>query len=94
MRFIIIVLIAYILYHFLKDLLGPRRKQEYQQQPLQKRQTTGGEDLVEDPNCHTYIPLSDAYKASAYGKIYYFCSRKCIDEFKLNEEKGKRAEAP
>ena len=94
MRFIIIVLVAYILYLFLKRLFASRKRQEHRQQPLPQRRTTGGEDLVEDPLCHTYVPLSDAYKASANGKIYYFCSQKCVDEFRANEEKGKPAEAP
>jgi YHS domain-containing protein len=41
-----------------------------------------GEDLVEDPVCHTYVPISHALKREFAGKTYYFCSQKCLDAHK------------
>ena len=40
-----------------------------------------GEELVEDPLCHTYVPLSQAYRSEMGGKTLYFCSRKCLEEY-------------
>lgn len=39
------------------------------------------EDLVEDPNCHAYLPLSQAHQASVDGKVHYFCSKACCESF-------------
>ena len=94
MRLIIIILIAYILFRFLKGMFALRKRPQYRPHPLQPRPTTGGEELVEDTHCHTYVPLSNAYRVSVNGKILYFCSRKCLDEFTVNEEKATRTEVP
>jgi len=39
------------------------------------------EELVEDLNCHTYIPQSQAVRKEISGRIYYFCSDKCSEEY-------------
>ncbi len=44
-----------------------------------------GEDLVEDPHCHTYVPLSEAFRVDVDGKTLYFCSKECYKKFR---EKG------
>ncbi len=49
--------------------------------PSGKNLSPAGEDLVEDPICHTYVPVSDACRLSRAGKTLYFCSRKCLDTF-------------
>ena len=48
--------------------------------------TIKGEDLVEDPYCHTYVPLSSAYKVSLDGKTAYFCSQKCFEMYRKTQE--------
>lgn len=40
------------------------------------------EDLVEDPNCKTYIPLTSAIKDVIDGQTCYFCGRQCRDEYR------------
>lgn len=48
------------------------------------------EDLVEDPYCHTYIPISRAEKLMTTEGIRYFCSRHCLEAYRqkmTNEEK-------
>ena len=42
--------------------------------------TSIGEDMVQDPECGTYVPKSDAIKASAAGKTHYYCSTDCRDK--------------
>jgi YHS domain-containing protein len=44
--------------------------------------TAAGEDLVEDPICHTYVPIGDACRAQIDGKMVYFCSPKCLEQYK------------
>jgi len=39
------------------------------------------EDLVEDPYCHRYIPMSQAHKATKDGRTLYFCSEECRDKY-------------
>ncbi len=50
-----------------------------------------GEDLVEDPYCHMYVPLSQAYKASIDGQYVYFCSQKCFEQY-TEEQSTKKAQ--
>lgn len=46
------------------------------------QQTAGRpEDLVEDPNCHTYIPMGEACTLNRDDKTYYFCSRRCMEDY-------------
>lgn len=41
-----------------------------------------GEDLVEDPFCHTYVPIGNACRTEIDGKAVYFCSPKCLERYK------------
>jgi YHS domain-containing protein len=49
-----------------------------------------GEDLVEDPVCHTYIPVSQAYKQEIAGKSCYFCSKECYEDYILQKSKERQ----
>ena len=40
------------------------------------------EDLVEDPQCRRFVPLSEALKADLDGKTLYFCSRECLEKYR------------
>lgn len=43
---------------------------------------------VKDPVCKMKIKKPDAVSTSEYeGKLYYFCSQKCKDEFEKNSVK-------
>jgi YHS domain-containing protein len=85
-RFIITFVIIYFAYQFVKKLfINNRGEQGHlsgQKAPVSRR-----EDLVEDPYCHTYIPLSDACQKSVRGKTLYFCSKKCLEEFMASQNK-------
>ncbi|MCB2185726.1 MAG: hypothetical protein KQJ78_04870 [Deltaproteobacteria bacterium] len=39
------------------------------------------EDLVQDPNCGTYIPRSEAIRTRVHGQEMFFCSERCRDEY-------------
>ncbi|MEN6420929.1 MAG: YHS domain-containing protein [Smithella sp.] len=40
---------------------------------------------MEDPVCHTYVPVSQAYKKEISGKHYYFCSKQCSEKYTVDK---------
>ena len=75
LRLVIGIIVVYLLYKLItgwKALQGPSRK----------KFPSAGEDLVEDPLCHAYVPISSACRLTVEGKELYFCSRKCLDEYR------------
>ena len=73
-KLIISIIIIYLLYKVVsgwKAVTGPSKK----------NLPAAGEDLVEDPLCHTYVPVSHACRVSIEGKTLYFCSQKCLDKY-------------
>jgi YHS domain-containing protein len=40
------------------------------------------EDLVEDPCCHRYIPVSESVKCDINGETRHFCSDECLKKYK------------
>lgn len=43
--------------------------------------TSRGEEMVQDPECGTYVPRNDAIKIQAKGTTHYFCSTDCRDKY-------------
>ena len=39
------------------------------------------EDLVQDPNCGTYLPRGEAIRQYVAGEDHFFCSEDCRDEY-------------
>ena len=39
-------------------------------------------EMVQDPNCETYVSEADAIRATIAGQDHYFCSEKCADEYR------------
>jgi YHS domain-containing protein len=82
LRLVIGAIIIYLLFKLFR-ILGPK--------PLEKgtadaRGSIAGEELVEDPVCHTYVPIGDACQTRIDGKRVYFCSQKCLEQY-INETK-------
>ena len=75
LRLIIGIIVLYLLYKVIKGWKAV-------QGPSRKNIPVTGEDLVEDPLCHAYVPISDACRISIDGKNLYFCSQKCLDEYR------------
>ncbi len=50
--------------------------------PAEIRTSEDGEELVEDPQCHAYVPMSQAVVTEINGKKIYFCSRKCLERYR------------
>ncbi|WP_432822390.1 YHS domain-containing protein [Trichloromonas sp.] len=49
--------------------------------PLPPHKSRQGEDMVQDPQCGTYVPRGDAVEKTVGGQKHYFCSARCRDEF-------------
>lgn len=77
-RFLLIILLFFLLYHlvklFLKDI-SSFKKNPNPNEP---------EELVKDPNCEIYIPKSTALKKKVNGRIQYFCSERCFKNYLEN----------
>ncbi|HPJ97102.1 MAG TPA: hypothetical protein PK022_07310 [Syntrophales bacterium] len=80
-KLIIIAGLLYLAYRVFRFLRMPAQKGEPK---VLRRKEVKGIDLVEDPVCHTYIPLSSVYKKVVRedGETVYFCSHKCFEEYK------------
>jgi len=43
-------------------------------------------DMAQDPNCGTYVPKKQSITKSVQVKEYFFCSKKCADEYSSKKE--------
>jgi YHS domain-containing protein len=82
-RFIIFSVLIYFLYRIIKYF--SRAKSVGMNTGQVKVTPSTREDLVEDPACHTYIPVSQSYKKEIAGKNYYFCSKECYESYVLEK---------
>ena len=83
-RFIVIFFLIYLLYRLFKGLFlsaGPKITSPSKSEGIVKE-----EDLVEDPYCHRYLPVSQSYKATIDGRDVFFCSEKCHEQY-ISEKK-------
>ena len=90
-KFVIAAILLYLLYRIARHMFLPANKKV---KPLSGNgdEGTRGEDLVEDPFCHTYTPISEAHKLEMNGRTVYFCSKKCLENFQ-RQAKEKREDA-
>ncbi|ALC18166.1 hypothetical protein DSOUD_3449 [Desulfuromonas soudanensis] len=59
---------------FLRILFLPRS-------PRTTAESPKGEEMVQDPQCGTYLPRTDALSRTVGGEEKYFCSKKCRDDY-------------
>ena len=80
-RLLLLILSGFVIYSVVSSLLNSTKSKR--PKSLSKK----GETMVEDPQCGTYLPVSDAIKATIHGHQYYFCSKKCLNKYKKSQEK-------
>ena len=78
-RFFVFIIVIYLLYKIFSTVR--QVKTEKNQNHLFNSSPAVGEDLVEDPVCHTYVPIIQALKKEISGKSYYFCSQQCSEKY-------------
>jgi YHS domain-containing protein len=76
-KLLLLALLFFLGYSFFQALLPRRRDQK---PPANRSQN--GEQMVQDPQCGTYLPISEELSANIQGRQYYFCSRKCRKQYK------------
>jgi uncharacterized protein len=80
MRYLIIFALLYLCYYVVKKAILPALR-SYK---IFKRYHTSSTDkeMVQDPQCQTYVPKETALRATIDGEAYYFCSQECVQAFK------------
>jgi YHS domain-containing protein len=73
-RLIIFILLGFFLYRLVRRALGTVSR---------PRRAPDGviDEMVQDPQCKTYVPRRDARRKVIDGKEHYFCSKECEDKF-------------
>ena len=77
-QFILLAAIIYILYKWIRGAPPARRQSKVDHPPPATGQV---EEMVQDPVCGTWIPVSQALTANRGGETFYFCSSECRDKF-------------
>lgn len=86
-KLLLFILLGFVLYSFFMSLLRPPSSAP----PQSKAKEVTGETMVEDPVCGTCLPQQDAIKAHIRGHDYYFCSAKCLAEFRELDKDSTRS---
>jgi YHS domain-containing protein len=82
-RVLVFLILVFLLYRLIKSM---RQNKLARGDSFQGGSSSSlGEDLVEDPACHTYIPISQACKKEISGITYYFCSEQCYGKYILEK---------
>ncbi len=94
--FCICIILYYLIKSYLKKLFQPK-DHDYHHRPgpgpwrSDTRKSPPApvtDQLVKDEVCGVYCPKKEALPLIWQGKVYYFCSEKCREQFK--KEKGLR----
>ena len=78
-KLLLLILLGFVAYSFIQGLL---RSNSRGAGDLPKSRSRNGEQMVEDPHCGTFLPLSDALSAQIKGEKMHFCSKKCLKAYK------------
>ncbi|MFQ5441385.1 MAG: hypothetical protein ACE5EB_01520 [Thermodesulfobacteriota bacterium] len=85
MKTLFFILIAYLLYVIIKRLFASnmpaRPARPAGDETVHETHVAGGEEMVQDPVCESYVPFSAALKARTKKGEFYFCSSECRDKF-------------
>ncbi len=84
-RALIFLILVFLLYRLIKSIRQNKVSRGDSSQVFSS--STSGEDLVEDPSCHTYIPISQACRKEISGTNHYFCSEQCYEKYILEKNR-------
>ena len=80
MRLLIFAILAYLLYRIIRGVLGSSKE-------IGKGRSGGViDEMVQDPQCKTYIPRRESLRKVIQGQEYFFCSNECADKFELERK--------
>ena len=78
MRFIILILLAYIGYRLIKRFFAPPSMPKW---GGSRGPAEIDDIMVKDPFCKVYFPQRQGIRATINGVEYHFCSKECRDKF-------------
>lgn len=78
-KILMFILLGFVGYSLLQGLINPKPKSGTK---MPRNRSRDGEQMVEDPQCGTFLPISDSVSATINGKQHYFCSKKCLKTYK------------
>ena len=78
-KILLLILLGFVGYSMIQGIIRPKEKLGSKKS---RNRSRDGEQMVEDPQCGTFIPIGDAVSASINGKTRYFCSKKCLKEYR------------
>jgi len=81
-RLVIAGIIVYVVYRLSKSLFAPSERTAKGYPRGKESPAIKGEDLVKDPWCGTYVPISSAHTITLNGEKLYFCSKECLEKYK------------
>ena len=81
-KILMLILLCFVGYSMLQGFINPKPKAD---KKIPRNRSRDGERMVEDPQCGTFIPVSDSVSASINGKEHFFCSKKCLKKYKKNQ---------
>ncbi|NCO59316.1 MAG: hypothetical protein COZ70_05135 [Deltaproteobacteria bacterium CG_4_8_14_3_um_filter_51_11] len=82
LRLLLIVFVGYLAYRFIRSAFAKKQ--------IPRTEPKGSiDEMVQDPQCKTYIPMRQAEARYVNGKKYYFCSARCADEFESQNKEAK-----
>ena len=70
LRFLVWILIGYIVYRIVKGKVAPEIEKE-----------SSATETFQDPVCGCYVSEADAVVGNLEGKRYHFCSLGCLQQF-------------
>jgi len=78
--FILLLIAAVLLYRWYKKTSKAKFDELSSDEPSSDEPSST--EMVQDPNCSTYIPETEAIKATIAGVDYCFCSEKCAEIYR------------
>lgn len=76
MRFLILVLVGYLVYRLVRSKVAPE---------IEKESTAT--ETYQDPVCGVYVSEADAVVGTLEGKRHHFCSLGCLQQFEKIQHK-------
>jgi len=77
-RLLLLSVLCYLAYTLFRSFM---RKLPGQRNTPPAAKSSRGEEMVQDPQCGTYLPRGDALSKTVRGQKHYFCSAACRDAF-------------
>jgi YHS domain-containing protein len=78
MRFLIFLLLIYLTWRLVKNVISPAKRKEM---PPGPQPGEIDDIMIKDPFCEVYFPRRNGVHLRHQGKDLYFCSTDCRDKF-------------